>query len=289
MNTTTYEKAKAYDKVFQKVKDFFEGKQKMYSDVKQTLEYLFPELAESEDERIRKDIISYLQHESQVKRFIGDIEYDKWVAWLEKQGEQKPAWSEEDITNYSKVLFCLQTLTFPTDNERKELITWLKKQCEQKPTDKVEPKFKVKYAGSEYNVLEVKDIAGVTYYGIEDEPNHIDYVKADNCEIISDGYGIKENGSPYPTKPAVFSEQKTAWSEEDEEILITIFSYFKVDLECTDEDDIVKWLKSLKNRVQPHWKPTDRQLSVLQTAIKDYGICAEKNVLESLYYNLKKL
>lgn len=54
--------------------------------------------------------------------------------------------------------------------------------------------FKVKYAGSEYNVLEVKDIAGVTFYGIEDEPNHIDYVQSENCEIISN-YAIKENGS----------------------------------------------------------------------------------------------
>ena len=97
------------------------------------------------------------------------------------------------------------------DAEKKE-----PKKIEQKPNDKVEQRFKVKYAGSEYNVLEVKDIAGVTFYGIEDEPNHIDYVKAENCEIIS-GYAIKENGSPYPTKPAVFSEKKpAAWSEEDE-------------------------------------------------------------------------
>ena len=57
---------------------------------------------------------------------------------------------------------------------------------EQKPTDKVEPKFKVKYAGSEYNVLDVKDVAGITYYGIEDEPNHIDFVLSNNCEIVSE-------------------------------------------------------------------------------------------------------
>ena len=98
------------------------------------------------------------------------------------------------------------------DFAKKEL-----KKIEQKlyVADKVEPKFKVKYAGSEYNVLEVKDVAGVAFYGIEDEPNHIDYVKAENCKIIS-GYVIKENGSLYPTKSAVFSEQKPAWSYEDE-------------------------------------------------------------------------
>lgn len=93
------------------------------------------------------------------------------------------------------------------DPRKEKCIAWLEKQGEQKPADKVEPKFKVKYAGNEYNVFETKDIAGVTFYGIEDEPNHIDYVKAENCEIIS-VYAIKEKGSPYPTKPAVFSEKK---------------------------------------------------------------------------------
>ena len=37
---TQEEKAKAYDRVSKEVKDFFEGRQKMYSDVTQTLEYL---------------------------------------------------------------------------------------------------------------------------------------------------------------------------------------------------------------------------------------------------------
>lgn len=115
----------------------------------------------------------------------------------------------------------------PTD----DILAWLEKRGEQKPVDKVEPRFKVKYAGSEYNVLEVKDIAGVTFYGIEDEPNHIDYVKAENCEIIS-GYAIKENGSPYPTKPAVFLEKKpTAWLEKQDKHLK---NYDEAEKEKTD-------------------------------------------------------
>lgn len=105
----------------------------------------------------------------------------------------------------------LNCYSFPCDEKREfeQGKTALEAINEEKVdnANKVESKFKVKYAGSEYNVLEVKDIAGVTYYGIEDKPNHIDYVKAENCEIISD-YVIKENVSPYPTKPAVFSEQK---------------------------------------------------------------------------------
>ena len=121
-----------------------------------------PELQESEDERIRKELIDYIYRLTVTHNNID--KYNTWIEWLEKQGEQKPF-------------------------------------------NKVEPKFKVKYANSEYNVHEIKEIAGVTYYGIEDEPNHIDYILPDNCEIVS-GYGVKEKGSPYPTKSSIFSNNK---------------------------------------------------------------------------------
>ena len=163
---TIEEKAKAYDEVLERAKKELNICGSQDCDAARQIFRLFPELAESEDERIMKDIIDFINrvYERQAL-IITDEERDNWIAWLEKQGER-------------------------VDN-----------------TNKVEPKFKVKYAGSEYNVFETKNIDGVMFYGIEDEPNHIDYVQAENCEIIS-GYAIKENGSPYPTKPAVFSEQK---------------------------------------------------------------------------------
>ena len=86
---STEEKAKAYDRVSKEVKDFFEGRQKMYSDVNQTLEYLFPELKESEDERMLNHLHSWM------KEFSGAEEYTEkvynWIRGLiEKQGEKKP-------------------------------------------------------------------------------------------------------------------------------------------------------------------------------------------------------
>lgn len=90
--------------------------------------------------------------------------YDYMKKKLEKQGEKPQGKSALEAIKEEKV-----------DNQN----------C-IKPTNKVEPKFKVKYANGEYNVLEIKEIAGVTYYGIEDEPNHIDYVLPDNCEIVSE-------------------------------------------------------------------------------------------------------
>lgn len=83
-------------------------------------------------------------------------------------------------------------------------------------------------------------------------------------------------------------EQKSSWSEEDERMIDTII--YDLERHGGKEDSSysaeINWLKSLKPN---HWKPSEKQLSVLQTAIKDYGICAEKNVLESLYNDIKQI
>lgn len=234
---------KAYKEALERAKAF------ELPEYKNIMVSIFPELKESEDERIRKALVRF--HKSTID--IDGIKGADILAWLEKQDEQKPILDFKASNWYvSKVDGKIHDMTY-------------------NPADKVEPRFKVKYAGSEYNVLEVKDIAGVTFYGIEDEPNHIDYIKAENCEIIS-GYAIKENGSPYPTKPAVFSEQKPfdyenvniqqkdfapkqEWSDEDEKILHTIiadFKGFKHDNTSTLEshfNECINWLKSLKDRI----------------------------------------
>ena len=51
------------------------------------IENIFPELRESEDERIRKDIIAYMRYER--KSTEEEIE-NRFIPWLEKQCEQNP-------------------------------------------------------------------------------------------------------------------------------------------------------------------------------------------------------
>ncbi len=51
---------------------------------RENLEYIFPELAESEDERIRKEIIQYIKDLNK----SGYLYDEEWIAWLEKQGKQ---------------------------------------------------------------------------------------------------------------------------------------------------------------------------------------------------------
>ncbi len=79
---------------------------------KRRLEYIFPELAESEDEMIRKEIINYL------KCFIPHNEDDLvaksklWIAWLEKQGENSkvifPTFTFDDIL---AIQCCMQAMS----------------------------------------------------------------------------------------------------------------------------------------------------------------------------------
>ena len=67
------------------------------ADQKYVLESLFPEIRESDDERIKKSLISYLHG-------LGEFDYpDKktyhdWLKWIEKQGEQKPVLFETPKT-----------------------------------------------------------------------------------------------------------------------------------------------------------------------------------------------
>ncbi len=72
-----------YNKALERAKDML-----AYKEVRQEdMEYLFPELEESEDERIRREIIDFLRLPHH--QFVGKRYHEKkWIAWLEKQGEQ---------------------------------------------------------------------------------------------------------------------------------------------------------------------------------------------------------
>ena len=95
------EKAKAYDEALERARALRnEAIEKEYVvDYIKDYETIFPELRESDDERIRKEIISALKFAND-----GGV-YDKHIAYLEKQKEQKPAeWSEEDKRDMAHII-----------------------------------------------------------------------------------------------------------------------------------------------------------------------------------------
>ena len=92
-------------------------------------------------------------------------------------------------------------------------------------------------------------------------------------------------------------DKPAEWSEEDEKILKDIITDVK--FEGYNNDMLansykkIKWLKSLKDRVQPQntWKPSDEQMEVLEF-ISDYHCFAKKNnqdIFKEFVKQLKKL
>ena len=78
------QKAKAYDELFVKAKQIYNKENDVL--ILHTIEDLFPELKESDDERIRKALIRF--HKSTID--IDGIKGEDILAWLEKQDKQKP-------------------------------------------------------------------------------------------------------------------------------------------------------------------------------------------------------
>lgn len=169
---TQEEKAKAYDRVSKEVKDFFEGRHIMYSNVGKTLEYLFPELAESEDERTRKELVDFVVGNTIYK----DGRREKYLTWLEKQKELT---SDEEKQGKEDVLWCISQAKKHAKDEN-EMGTcwfaekWLEKQGDakrglEKQGESIEIKRNKlylctkthKYAGEEWR-------EGIKYFAAED-------------------------------------------------------------------------------------------------------------------------
>lgn len=78
------QKAKAYDEALVRMKSWVKGEHpECFTEAQKAAEFIFPEPKESEDERIRKDIIRVLKGEIS---FVSEKENEKFIAWLEKQG-----------------------------------------------------------------------------------------------------------------------------------------------------------------------------------------------------------
>lgn len=87
-NMTIEEKAKAYDEALERAKAYHRNE--LAGSRKEMMEYIFPQLCESDDEKIRKALIDGV---SQI-RCKGDVTREQMIAYLEKQKEQ-PISAEE--------------------------------------------------------------------------------------------------------------------------------------------------------------------------------------------------
>ena len=105
----------------------------------EALEFLIPELKESEDEKMRKELIRAFQSLNTIKVWNG-IERTDIIDWLEKQSETDETKAKIFLINKG---YPIDTNgIFPTYEEMYNIIReGLENQGEQKLGDNIEPKF----------------------------------------------------------------------------------------------------------------------------------------------------
>ena len=173
------EKAKAYDEAIKRAREYdFSLTGVCAGDV---IEDIFPELKESEDEKIRGKLVEYFLHYPDHEITYYDLKADSVIAWLEKQGEETIPLKEIilnvwELGNYWKELtkgVCNTEYGRQLDyivkhwKEGEHYIKSFEKKGEQKRTDKVEPKFhEGDWVVQGYNILKIKCV-GDTHYCFE--------------------------------------------------------------------------------------------------------------------------
>ena len=83
-------------------------------DVREWVESKFPELKESEDEKARKNLMSFIED---ILKLGKNANFDRWtktdcatwLSWIEKQGVQEsPEWDEADVNRFNNLIFLVE-------------------------------------------------------------------------------------------------------------------------------------------------------------------------------------
>lgn len=268
---STEEKAARYDKAIERANElnYVSDKDSLQ---RKTIEHLFPELRESEDkdEKIREMLIAFVKNDCII---ASNKNKQDAIAWLEKQGEQKPntiflkfrigdkVTNGENIytINYiGKDRYWVKEhdcITIPFEYQH----NW--KLVEQKLTDnEMKILLQTEYEKGKADVIE-STMKAVT----KDKESAIKFLKS--AGIIND------NGEL--TKEYIVDkiEQTSNWSEDDEKAVRVLMNIIKkseiIDhLIYTDllKEKLYNWLKLLKERYA--WKPSNEQIEALNFTIK---------------------
>ena len=117
-------------------------------DFETAMRVLIPELKESEDEMIREQILDYFMakkvNESQPV-------LDSWIAWLEKQGEHKPAWSEEDEIGCCDAMWAIEQARTIAKNENEMGNLWYAERWLKSIKERVQPLLKYEWSEEDEN------------------------------------------------------------------------------------------------------------------------------------------
>lgn len=275
-------------------------------------EEIFPELAESDDEKIRKEILSIVKSYRENCITEGNHRFDDCIAWLEKQGEPQPYKGNADTMrkNLIKAFKSVGSNHWGGFDVR-DIIHFL----ESKDAIELEKQGEPNWAHHKVDLSDCSKEYRKAYYDgwnncnkqhsqLKDEQNPA-WSEEDELMLTSTVNTLKlTNGAAQmkidwlkSIKNRVQPQQKQEWSISDERILNNIFTYLGYAKDgnkyCTPEliCEAENWLKFLKP--QPHWKPTDEQMQSLNFAIITYSKKDDCKLtydgLNLLYNDLKKL
>lgn len=258
-----------YEQKYKKALSFLKDLKHHMSDYCiEKLEGFFPELRESEDERIRKEIIKLVHFfygsSLACKHFVSE---DNMIAWLEKQGMQKPA--EFDDTN-AKRMFIKALERVEEQNSKGYKLTDCDKNSwwedfkaytscaiEQKPA----------WSEEDEKMLD-KIIDELTPYGECPDypsPEEQDYYYISQ-EMIDWLKSVKDRVQP---------QSKQEWSEEDEKFVVDTMNFlYRAKNQYAQPvrlEECIDWLKSL--RLHTPLKPNDDEINEAANQHEDSAWC----------------
>lgn len=268
-------------------------KEDIMSKVKEFVDYLIPELKESEDERIRKEIISALKF-ANVKGV-----YDKHIAWLEKQRDKDKLIQE--LGEY-KVKYTQEVLSQHLEKQSEQNLDNSAKNCK----DEQKPKEKTKIYDSMDDLIAdalIEEIEGSELddrgkynriHWIESHRQKHTWSEEDIKMFVNIKACLRNANKDYSREvdwlKSIKPRPKNEWSEEDERTLLRLIAHFDWygDTRFTKEDcqEATNWLKSLRPN---HWKPTEEQMETLEYYMHTLLATEHKEMLFGLYNDLKKL
>lgn len=279
---------KKYKEALERAKDIYT----YYCDDRHQLrkiECIFPELKEGDDERIREEILEYFQQFENEE--LRGVNISDWIAWLEKQGEQKSiTFNNARLIDSALNDYCCKiynalhkenggVLSFARlQHLAMDIYGWCKGQIEQKPAWSEEDEMRALSIEQVMNCAALLNIV----------PEKIDKIRT-WLRTLKNRVGCEANCTT--TKE---------WGEEDKNMLEdTIYMVTmqrdenRSDNEYQRAEKCIDWLKSLKERYT--WKPSDEQMKVCKEVYADllsakgFDVGTINSELNRLEEQLKKL
>lgn len=251
------EKAKAYDGLIERLKDLKFACR--FSPLSDTIDEIFPELAESVDECIRKSIIHLVKKSNEQGGYaLHKDEADKMIAWLEKQGEKEKFIKKE--------LDCIR-------GYRKEAIRRLQELEKQGESTEINPSefdLQLNRLLKQFKSLPKEDLASSLSFYLNVVQNDGTYKEEKQGEQKH-----QYNSRPkYIGEEELLGEQKPAeWSEEDEQLYNDLSdTYFYNDEDYPEETyklmlkRVLDWMNKRAKFLRPQstWKPSEGQMELLR-------------------------